>query len=391
MLLNFKCYPKKTVVTAMLVYLSMGVFVVHGQQSSFTLTVKMNKPLNGHKMFLYYVKGSDSNGVDSVAYDGHKFELKGKTAQPQKAFFCIAPANKGFKYNYTKPRAFVYLEAGHITVETEPFLRELKLGGTPLNIDLQKFADVLNAFVPRQDSLRRLQTKAYQQRDTAMLTRMSAEFSKWDADRKKAQEKFFFEHPGSLAALEWLTNTVNIAQDKTKAREMFAKMTPAVRNSSIGKAYSQRLKATQSVEMGSKAPDFTSTDLNNQNVSLSSFRGKYVLLDFWASWCVPCRKENPNVIRAYHRFKSENFTIVGFSLDDEKAPWINAVEKDGLPWTQLCDTKAERSPVSLMYGVSAIPSNFLIDPTGKIIAKNLRGEELEKKLSSIFNSSSKTN
>ena len=142
------------------------------------------------------------------------------------------------------------------------------------------------------------------------------------------------------------------------------------------------------VALGAIAPDFTQDDVNGTPVSLSSFKGKYVLIDFWASWCGPCRAENPNVVKAYNKFKSKNFTIIGVSLDkpEGKADWLAAIKNDGLAWTQVSDLKFWSNEVALQYAVQSIPHNFLLDPTGKIIAKDLRGNDLDKKLTEIFGS-----
>jgi len=134
--------------------------------------------------------------------------------------------------------------------------------------------------------------------------------------------------------------------------------------------------------VGSVAPDFTLNSIEGKSISLRDFRGKYVLVDFWASWCPPCRAENPNVVAAYNRFKEENFTILGVSLDENADKWKEAVNKDGLIWDHVSDLQGWESAVAALYGVQSIPANFLIDPSGKIVAVNLRGDGLEKILQS---------
>lgn len=140
----------------------------------------------------------------------------------------------------------------------------------------------------------------------------------------------------------------------------------------------------ENVQIGSVAPEFSLPDTAGVSVALSSFRGKYVLLDFWASWCPPCRKENPNVVAAYQQFKDKNFTIIGVSLDKDKAAWLKAIESDKLDWTQLSDLKFWDAEVAALYGIRSIPSNVLINPEGVIIAKNLEQEELHEKLKEVL-------
>ena len=135
---------------------------------------------------------------------------------------------------------------------------------------------------------------------------------------------------------------------------------------------------------GSMAPDITMNDVNGKPFSLSSLRGKYVLVDFWASWCGPCRGENPNVVAAYQQFKNKNFTILGVSLDEDKAAWQKAIAADGLTWQHISDLKGWHSAAVSLYGFDGIPFNVLVDPDGKIIANSLRGEELTATLAKVL-------
>jgi peroxiredoxin len=158
------------------------------------------------------------------------------------------------------------------------------------------------------------------------------------------------------------------------------------RKEAIAEALLKRKASEDLIQLGSKAKEFTQNDINGRPVSLDSYKGKYVLIDFWASWCRPCRAENPNVVKAYHRYKDKGFTVLGVSLDgtSQKGKWIEAIEKDGLSWTQVSDLKGGNNEVALLYGVVSIPQNFLLDPSGVVIAKNLRGADLDKTLAALF-------
>ncbi len=145
----------------------------------------------------------------------------------------------------------------------------------------------------------------------------------------------------------------------------------------------EKQKAARSL-IGKEAPDLTMPDPNGKNISIRDFRGKYVLVDFWASWCAPCRQENPNVVRAYDKFRNKNFTILGVSLDKEKGPWEKAISADKLIWSHMSDLKFWESESVKAYGFEGIPYNVLIDPSGKVIAENLRGFDLEQKLSEVL-------
>ncbi|MFL5746759.1 MAG: redoxin domain-containing protein [Niastella sp.] len=199
----------------------------------------------------------------------------------------------------------------------------------------------------------------------------------------KARIAYVGEHPKSYVGAKELlgyTSTNTLAA----SIKMYDKLEPAIKAASIGKEIAARIDLLSKVEEGKPAQEFTQSTPDGKQVKLADYKGKYVLIEFWASWCGPCRAENPNLLKQYKMYNSKGFDILSVSLDKEKEPWLKAVEHDALPWTQVSDLKGWSNEVAVLYGIRAVPASFLLDPTGKIVATGLRGETLNQKLESLF-------
>ncbi|UGU14739.1 AhpC/TSA family protein [Sinomicrobium kalidii] len=210
---------------------------------------------------------------------------------------------------------------------------------------------------------------------------------KWDElDKKSASitTDFIRKHTNSVASALIIQERYITYPNLEMADKLYNSLSPEVQESHYGKQLHASLATMKKTAVGNKAPDFTQPDREGNRVSLSDFRGQYVFLDFWASWCAPCRKENPNVLEAYKKYHEAGLEIVAVSLDDKKDKWEKAIEEDGLTWLHLSDLKGFKNEAAQEYGVQAIPQNFLIDPQGQIIGKNLRGEGLQEKLKEVF-------
>ena len=191
-------------------------------------------------------------------------------------------------------------------------------------------------------------------------------------------------HPSSPVAAYFVVKDFAYKLDLEGMKAARAKFDASLNGSSYILQIESMIDRMEKVQVGSVAPDFTLPDVDGNPVSLSSFRGKYVLVDFWAAWCPDCRKENPNIVAAWDKYKDKNFAVLGVSLDRNRDQWLAAIEKDGLTWTQVSDLKYWNSDAAVLYCIRWIPMSFLIDPEGKIVSVGLEGEELHNKLEELL-------
>ena len=227
---------------------------------------------------------------------------------------------------------------------------------------------------------------ANKKNDPAFQATIEKRFSAVMGEITNLMQTFVTKNPNSYISLVVLTELISYEVNVSEIEKLYKSLSESIKKTELGEDIGNHLFSKTRTEIGAVAPEFTQNDPKGKPVKLSDFRGKYVLIDFWASWCGPCRQENPNIVMAYTQFKNKNFEILGVSLDNPNArtAWLNAIEKDKLTWPQVSDLQGWKNQAARLYGVESIPQNYLLDPNGVIIAKNLRGDNLIRTLNNIL-------
>lgn len=220
--------------------------------------------------------------------------------------------------------------------------------------------------------------------DTAFTNQVARHHFKMLNDFQAKNLQFAKDHPNSYFAPVALFGTAANDRTVTIAEPVYKAMSPQIQATDAGKTIKDFIDAHYRLKIGGAAPNFTQADVNGKQVSLSSFKGKIVLIDFWASWCSPCRQEIPNIVHQYKMYKDKGFEILSVSLDNNHAKWVKAIAEEGMTWPQICDLQGQGNAIARLYGVSAIPATFLVDKDGKLISTNLRGEALNNKLAELL-------
>ncbi|RKE57255.1 TlpA disulfide reductase family protein [Sphingobacterium detergens] len=367
---------------------SLAALCANAQQS-FSIQGQLSSHHDGKKVLLQYPnpEGLKDPIKDSTFVKNGVFKFEGKLFKDvERAILILSEPNENvdlseyWKY-YERDLQYIMLENDSFQL-SGPTIKEAHVTGGKVQADFNLLNEQLKPWKERMQLLSQQSLKLSRSGREKAAEALWPKMKPITAEIDQIENNFRISHPDSFVSLYLIAMKGGI--DHPDFESQFNALSPRVQNSDLGKEMDSTLKATQVVAAGNRALDFTLNSTQGQPVSLSSFKGKYVLLDFWASWCSPCRDLHPHMIKVYEKYKSENFEIVAVSMDSKKEAWLKAIKQDGIPWIQLSDLKGLKNQAAILYGITGIPQNFLIDPNGVIIGKELKGEALDKRLAEVL-------
>lgn len=301
------------------------------------------------------------------------FELKGVLAEPDLLQLTIPGEKQGVDLFIGNDKVKL---KGNIAA-----LGNVSVDGSPTQTDFEAFKKEFNGYF---EAFSKLGATIQGEKDPSKRESLMQEYNASKEKIKEAAIQFAKNKSASGVSALALFVVAPLFENSAELESSYNQLSPLVKSNSFGKGIEKKLADEKIGMVGSQAIEFTQKDVDGKPVSLASFRGKYVLVDFWASWCRPCRAENPNVVQAYQSFKDKNFTVLGVSLDQSKPNWLEAIKADNLTWTHVSDLLYWNNAVAQLYHIQSIPANILVDPTGKIIARDIRGEALQQKLTELL-------
>ena len=341
------------------------------------------------KKFTVLLSWNNGSSAEEAKVNNGKFVINGTIDEPVIATLSLQetnpPAGKQFDYDeYQANNLQLFLDAGSLTVIAKGKLADAEVKGSFLTNEYFKYQQQVKPLKELEHHIGKTYYLYGQQKNEAVTNKLMPLYEQLGQIFLTEQEKFIRQNPSSQVSLFFVQEALGYDMDAAKAGPLFQLLSPELQNSAKGKEIQEQITIGKKSMVGTVAENFTQPDSDGKPVMLQSLRGKYVLVDFWASWCGPCRAESPNLVKAYGQYRDSNFEILSITLDQSKDKWLKAVKEDAYTWSQVGDLKGWENAAARQFGVMGIPFNFLLDPNGVIIARNLRGDALDEKLKEIL-------
>ncbi|MCK4852888.1 MAG: AhpC/TSA family protein [Bacteroidales bacterium] len=313
--------------------------------------------------------------IDSVTSPDGTFEFLGSVEIPD-VYYVTVPGKRG--------KAMIFLENNLIsfTAHADTLFRPV-VDGSTVHDEYDDFQESNKDIYTKAREFYPQYSEAEKAGDDEAVKALKEEINAIYEEAREFQLQYLEDNPASFIA-PFIVQSLHYGKDADEIEDLLAKLDPSLQGSSLVGSINRRVETLKKVAIGMPAPEFTQNDSTGTPVSLSSLSGNYLLIDFWAAWCAPCRGENPNVVAAYKKYHDRGFDILGVSLDNSREDWLKAVKTDQLTWTHVSDIKGWSNEVAALYGISSIPSNILLDPDGLIVKKNLRGDDLHAALKELL-------